>query len=95
MLSGTLRFPQLFCSINSYRVDAVQLTGHTELRDIITQQHGVHMHHWNVLHQAVVHILNLLTHKQKHKEYIKPCITVSARLFYAHDKLYINPICFN
>lgn len=75
MLSGPLRFPLLFCyrtheyltELNSYRVDAVQLTGHTELRDIVTQQHGVHMHHRNVLHQAVVHILNLLTHKHRNK----------------------------
>lgn len=46
-----------------HRVDTVQLTGHTELRDIITQQHRVHMHHRNVLHEAAVHILNLMTQK--------------------------------
>ena len=46
----------------SYRDDAVQLAGHTELTNIVTQQLGVHMDHRDVLHQPVVHILDLLTH---------------------------------
>lgn len=61
---------------NSYRDDAVQLAGHTELRYIITQQHGVHMDHRDVLHQPVVHILDLVTHTNIYQKKSQHCLVV-------------------
>lgn len=55
----------------SYRVEAVQLAGHTQLRNIFKQQLGVHMDHWDVLHQAIVHILYLEPCKKKMINYVR------------------------
>lgn len=42
----------------------MQLAHYTELRNVFTQQFGIHMDHRDVLHQAGVHILYLITHRQ-------------------------------
>lgn len=44
----------------SYRIDAKQLTADAELRNIITQQDGVHMNHRDVFHQPIIDVLHLV-----------------------------------
>lgn len=52
--------PRALSCKGPYGADAVQLAGHAELRNIFTQQYRIHMNHWDVLHQAAVHILYLV-----------------------------------
>lgn len=47
----------------SYRVVSMQLARYTELRDIFTEQHRADVDGWDVLDQAVVHILDLATNR--------------------------------
>lgn len=41
---------------------SVYLARHTELRNILTKHHWIHMTHWNILHNPLIHISHLEQH---------------------------------